>query len=49
MLTQSNAWLFPQLNNAVIMAVQFLVPLVIDNLLPLRTWGFEVFENSVGL
>lgn len=49
MLTQSNAWLFPQLNNAIINAVKFLVPLKIDNILPLRTWGFAVFENSVGL
>ena len=49
MLTQSNAWLFPQLNKAVINAVKFLVPLKIDNILPLRTWGFTVFENSVGL
>ena len=49
MLTQSNAWLFPQLNGAVIKAVQFEVPEKIDNILPLKTWGFEVFENSVGI
>lgn len=49
MLTQTNAWLYPQLNNAVVQAVAVLVPEIIDNILPLPVWAFEVFEDSVGL
>jgi hypothetical protein len=49
MLTQTNAWLYPLLNNAVVNAVAFEVPERIDNILPLPVWAFDVFEDSVGL
>ena len=49
MLTQSNAFLYPLLNGAVVKWVTFEVPEKIDHILPLPTWAFDVFEDSVGI